>query len=248
MEMLRESTRLRPTPEPRPAAPAADVPDNHGYVVLADVSISLASTLDLTEILNKIVDGIIRVTGCERGCLLLRESEGEFSAFMGRYADQRSWDESSAREISDSVRNHVVASGDIFLSDDLCQLDEFKSNNSIQAGRIRAAACLPLLSDGRLTGVIYADSTFLIPRPLEASREPLRAFAALASSAIENARRHGELKSRRDRAEQQFLSLREASLGEMITRDRAMLDVFAMIERIAPLGLSVLFLGEWGRG
>ncbi|HEX5131221.1 MAG TPA: sigma 54-interacting transcriptional regulator [Candidatus Krumholzibacteria bacterium] len=232
-----------------PASPGT----RHPFEDLLDVAVSLTSTLNLTDILNNIVDGIIRVTGCERGFLMLRGADGSLAAFTGRYRDHREWDEGMARAISRTIVQRVQESREPFVSSDLGQMDDLKGTESIQTHRIQAAVCLPLLYKDALTGVIYADSTFMIPRSLDSDRAVLLAFSAQAALAIENARRHGDLRDRRDRLEQQNLALRrqltqEFAMNGMVSRNKTMLEVFALVEKFAPSDMSVLIQGESGTG
>ncbi len=249
IEWLQQSdTRMRPTP------PAADPPvDVRRYTDILDVAVSLASTLDLRAILNNIVDGIIRVTGCERGFLMLRETDGAFSMFTGRYKDRREWDERGAREISRTVTHRVAETHEPFVAVDVAQVDELRQTDSIQTGKIRAVVGLPLLYQESLIGVIYADSQFPIPTFLESDRSVLQAFGAQAALAIENARRHGELLDHGARLEEQNLSLRqqlsrEFAMSGLISKSKRMLEVFETVHKIAPHDLSVLLRGESGTG
>jgi Nif-specific regulatory protein len=246
---LEELGRRRAAQPPGPGPAGAVDPNGPAYAIIADVAISLASTLDLTEILNKIVDGIIKVTGCDRGFLMLRERDGGFSTFTGRYADMAEWVESDTPEISHSVRDRVADTHEVFAVSDLRQLDDFKASDSIQAGGLVAAVCLPLIYKEELIGVIYADSTHMLPRSLDASHQVLSAFATQASFAIENARSHGELSRDADRGGRGDSSpVRKFTAEGMATRNKAMRDVIATVERIAPSPLTVLMQGESGTG
>ncbi len=243
----------RPSETDPAPADAGAAPDSRRYDDLLDVAVSLTSTLDLRDILNNIVDGIIRVTDSERGFLLLREGDGAFSTYTGRYRDRREWDERAAREFSQTIVSRVIETHEPFVGSDIAKIDDLATRESIQAHRIRSAVCLPLLYKDSLIGIIYADSGFVIPPFLESDRSILRAFSAQAALAVENSRRHGELLDRRERLEQQNVSLRqqlshEVTLGEAISRNRRMLEAFDTVERLAPRELSVLIEGETGTG
>ncbi len=247
LAQLRAGGRRREAPAADPVA--RPEPEAEASGILADVAVSLASTASLTDILNMIVDGIIRVSGCERGFLMLRESDGEFSTFIGRHADRSEWSEKSARAISGSVRNRVVETRELFIGSDLSQLDDFKSNESIQAGGILAAVCLPLEYKDTLIGVIYADSTRMIARPLGGIEGVLRGFALQASFAIESARSRGEvLTAKRRSASRTPEPAGRFRMGAMVSRDPAMEGVFTMVEKVAREPLTVLIQGESGTG
>ena len=242
-------TARRPAePIPAPVTTGGIEPQRR-YDDLLDVAVSLASTLDLKDILDHIVDGIIRVTRCERGFVMLRESDGSFSTFTGRRRDNQDWDEESARATSRSIRDGVVDTREPYIETDL----EHVTTGSIHEQRILAAVCLPLVYKNDLIGVIYADSGRVVPKFVEADRKMLRAFSAQASLAVENARRHGEIKSQRDQLEGQNLMLREQlsrqfAMSGMISKNKRMLEVFETVVKIAPRDSTVLIEGESGTG
>jgi Nif-specific regulatory protein len=246
--------RAAPTPPPVPPTPStAPDPEGQRYRDLLAVAMSL-TTLELKAILDAIVDGIMRVTGCERGFLMLREEDGSFSMFIGRTRDHKPWGERDARQISNTIVGRVLDTHEPFIGSDLEKMDDLLSSGSILAQKIRSAVCLPLLYKERLIGVIYADSGFVIPQFLEADTSLLRAFGAQAALAIENARQHGEIRDRGDRLEEQNLKLRHqlarefAMLG-MVSKNKRMQEVFATVEKIAPSDISsVLIEGESGTG
>jgi Nif-specific regulatory protein len=219
---------------------------------LVDITVSLISTLDLKAILDAIVDGTIRVTSCERGFVILRDADGVFAMFTGRSSEGVPWDESSAREISHTVVSRVVETHEPFVGADIDKIDDLRTQDSIQTGKIRSAVCLPLIDHDQLIGVIYADSHFVIPSFGEADRDVLRAFGAQAAVAIARARQHGEIIDRGDQLEEQNRQLREqlvtqVSTSGMVVRNKRMLDVFSTVERIAGIS-SVLINGESGTG
>jgi Nif-specific regulatory protein len=226
--------------------------DSRRYRDLLDVTISLASSSDLKAILDAIVDGIIRVTSCERGFVMLREENGSYAMYTGRSREGIAWDESSARQISHTVVQRVVETHESYIAGDVDQIDDLREQKSIVQEKIRSVVGLPLIDTQQLIGVIYADSSFIIPSFGEGDRDVLRAFGAQAAVAIARARRHGEILDRGDRLEEQNRQLREqlvqqvASSG-MVIRNKHMLDVFASVEKIAGMS-SVLIHGESGTG
>lgn len=236
-----------------PATPDPDV--QRRFDALRDVANSLRSAGDLREILDRIVDGILRVASCERGFVILKETDGSFATYTGRRRDQGEWDERDARQISGTIVDRVKASKEPFVASDLQGMDDLRARDSIHQGRIQSAVCLPLLSDGDdpLIGVIYADSSFVNAEVQESDRSVLQLFSVQAAIAIENARRHGELKDRSDRLAEQNLSLarqlsREFAMGGMVSRSKVMLEIFETVEKVAPSDINVLLQGASGTG
>jgi Nif-specific regulatory protein len=152
------------------------------------------------------------------------------------------------------VVQRVVETHEPFVGTDLEKIDDLRARESILEQKIRSAVCLPLIYQEQLIGVIYADSSFVIDPFAESDRSVLRAFGAQAALAIMNAQRHGEIRDRGDRLQEQNRKLRQqlshhVTMSGMISRNKRMLDVFAVVEKIAPTDISsVLIQGESGTG
>jgi len=221
------------------------------YARVLEISASVNSTLDLTALLNNVIDGIIQVTECSRGFLMLREPDGTYSSHVGRTSNEQAWD-ADPRQISSTIVGRVVDSGDPFIESDLDHVDGLDSG-SIHEHSIRSAICLPLKYVDNLIGVIYADADHVVPQVLGRDHSILMAFASQAAIAIENARQHGNLKMLRDHLEEQNLSLRQQLSQEfvyagMVSKNKHMVEVFDTVDRIASHDIGVLIQGESGTG
>ncbi len=219
---------------------------------LLDVSASITSTLNLTELLENIVDSILRLTGCQRGFLMLKNNDGGLTLEIARVKGQHEWKEAEL-EISQSIVREVAAKMEPIYSSNVLKKKDVKVTDSMHLFNINTVICLPLDVDGALVGVIYADSQFVSDSFLDSNLKVMRAFAALAAVAINNARRHGELSFQRQNLEEQNVSLRHklgqefASYG-MITNNKKMEEIFEAVNKIAPSDFPVIIQGESGTG
>jgi Nif-specific regulatory protein len=219
---------------------------------LLDVSTSITSTLNLTDLLEKIVDSILEVTGCQRGCLMLRGEDGSLTLEIVRGTQEGAWDREEL-EISKSVVREVARTMEPIFSSDVMGTKDVAASESIHLLKIHTVVCLPLEFEGDLVGVIYADSKFVSDKFLDSDVKVMNAFAAQAAVAINNARRHGELRLQRETLEEQNISLRH-KLGEefaaygMITQDPRMWEILESVNKIAPSDIYVLVTGESGTG
>jgi len=219
---------------------------------LLDVSTSLASTLNLTDLLEKIVDNILDVTGCQRGFLMLGGEDGSLSLEIAREIGQTEWDKEEL-EISKTVVREVARTQEPIFSSNVMETSDVAVSESIHLLKIHTVVCLPLEFEGDFVGVIYADSKFVSEKFLDSDVQVMKAFAAQAAIAINNARRHGELKLQREALEEQNISLRY-KLGEefatygMITHDPRMSETLESVNKIAPSDIYVLITGESGTG
>ncbi len=86
------------------------------YRALADIAALMNSSLDLTDVLSQVMDTIIKLTGAERGYMMLRdEVTGELVPRIARNLDQQTLD-SSEFEVSLSVVKRVSETGKPILT------------------------------------------------------------------------------------------------------------------------------------
>jgi adenylate cyclase len=180
---------------------------------LADVGRVVNSSLNLTTVLNEVIDTIIRLTGAERAFLMLRNEQEEPDIVVAR-----NWEKESLAageyEISRRIMGQVVANGEAVLTTNAQADPRFTGYDSVIAYNLRSIVCVPLKVKGLLTGVIYADNRVQDGLFSERERALLLAFADQAAVALENARL--------------FDSVRR-TLGEVTELKNLMDDVFASI-------------------
>jgi len=155
---------------------------------LSGISKVIGSSLDLTEVLNEVMDEIIRLTGAERSFLMLVDPEtGELEFRAARNVDRETI-ASSSFEISRSIVNQVASSGEPVVTTNAQMDPRFKSQESVIGYNLRSILCVPLRVRGRVTGVVYADNRILTGLFSDRDRDLLATFASQAGIAIENAR------------------------------------------------------------
>jgi PAS domain S-box-containing protein len=184
---------------------------------LADIGQVVNSSLELNEVLRIVMDTIVRLTGSERGFLMLSEpgaSAGE--GLTIRIA--RNWEQESINEtefaISRTVIQRVVTEGQPIVTTNAQEDPRFGGQESIIAHHLRSILCVPLKVKGIITGVIYADNRIRTGIFTETERDLLMAFANQAAVAIENARLFESVKQ---------------TLAEVIELKSLMDNVFASI-------------------
>jgi len=155
---------------------------------LAEVARVVNSSLDLSEVLNQVMDQIVCLTGAERAFLMLVDPEsGKLEFRAARNLDQETIAD-SAFKISRSVVYRVAREGEPVVTTD-AQLDpRFRGQESIVSYNLRSILCVPLRARDQVTGVIYADNRIRAGIFDDRDRDLLAAFADQAAIAIENAR------------------------------------------------------------
>lgn len=156
-------------------------------MALADIGKVVNSSLELPDVLRIVMDTIIRLTGAERGFLMLRDVDGEYNIRVARNWEQESID-SSEFAISRTIVNRVASEGKPVVTTNAQEDPRFGGQESIIAYNLRSILCVPLKVKDETTGVIYADNRIRTGIFTESERDILAAFANQAAVAIENAR------------------------------------------------------------
>jgi len=160
---------------------------------LAGIGQVVNSTLEVDEVLQVVMDTIIRLTEAERGFLMLRDERGEMVIRTGRNWEQESVNKSES-SISRSIVQRVIDTGEALLTTNAREDPRFGGQESIIAFNLRSILCVPLLVKTELIGVIYTDNRIRAGIFSESERDLLLAFANQAAVSIENARLFSSLK------------------------------------------------------
>jgi len=151
------------------------------------------STLEVDEVLQIVMDTIVRLTEAERGFLMLRDEQGEMQTRIARNWEQESINKSEFA-ISRTIIERVINSGEAVLTTNAREDPRFGGQESIIAFNLRSILCVPLMVKTDIIGVIYTDNRIRSGIFSESDRDLLIAFANQAAVAIENARLFSSLK------------------------------------------------------
>ena len=145
------------------------------------------SSLDLDEILTRLMDEVIAATRAERGFVMLLNEDGRLSFRAARGLDQRTI-ETPEFEISRGVVTQVADSGQAILTSNAQADSRFTKSESVFNLKLRSILAVPLKVKERTIGVIYVDNRLHIGLFSPGDMELLSAIASSAAIAIENAR------------------------------------------------------------
>ena len=180
---------------------------------LAGIGQVVNSTLELDEVLQIVMDTIVRLTGAERGFLMLRNEDGEMETRIARNWEQESINKNEFA-ISRTIIERVISGGEPVLTTNAREDPRFGGQESIIAFNLRSILCVPLMVKTDLIGVIYTDNRIRTGIFSESDRDLMLAFANQAAVAIDNARLFSSLKQ---------------TLEEVTELKNLMDDVFASI-------------------
>ena len=155
---------------------------------LAETSALINSSLGLHEVLSKVIDTVLALTGAERGYIVLRdEASGEMTFRVARNLDKEAIEQGSFI-VSRSVVNNVAETGTPVVTTNAQSDPRFSHQESVVSYSLRSILCVPLKVKDAVTGVVYADNRIRAGLFGESELAMLFGFANQAAVAIENAR------------------------------------------------------------
>lgn len=184
--------------------------------VQRDLALDLSATGDLGAALDRLLESCLAIEAIDAGGVYVRSDEGDDLDLVSHRGLSAGFVESVSRITTDGCRGRVVACGQpVFLS--RAELESV--DQACRAEGLRALACIPVISGGRLMALLnLASRTFdEIPRR---SRNDLEAIAAQMGSAIARIRAEKGLREARDLLEKRVQE-RTAELVEANRRLQA---------------------------
>jgi len=157
--------------------------------LLYELARDLSSSLELREVLGKVMERVIGLMHAARGFIVLVDPDtGAMSVEMaGGEADP---EKSRSFLGSKTVIEQVVRTGRAVVSTDASLDDRFKGQQSVILQNLRSIIAVPLVTKGKVIGAVYVDNPFRAAIFEEKDKEFLQAIADLAAIAIDNARQY----------------------------------------------------------
>ncbi|HJQ40922.1 MAG TPA: sigma 54-interacting transcriptional regulator, partial [Thermoanaerobaculia bacterium] len=230
--------------------PAGKAPDQ-GVVGLYEIVKIINSTLDLSEVLNRVLDVCIRRLRAERGMLILLDPLT--GALRTRVARNIKESEGETGRSPQSVVKEVIQTGQSVMSADARADHRFVESESVIADNILSILCVPLIIKERIAGSIYVDHRQARHLFSQKDLSFLEAFADQAAIAIENARLYEELEEARTRLSLENETLRrevlvEKHLDSIVGQSEAVAKIQFAIRKASAGHSTVLVRGESGTG
>ncbi len=142
------------------------------WEVMYRTALAVSRTLDIDQLLQQILELIFQWVKCDRGCIMLTDSEtGELrpSCRRNRHASAKG----NRMAISRTILDYVVKHEEGVLTSDAGDDGRWNTSASIAEGGIREAMCVPMRGRYGSVGVIYIDTNLA---PHLRSNDPGRIF------------------------------------------------------------------------
>ena len=179
---------------------------------LLEIIENLGRTLDLDEVLPKIVDSLFKIfVQADRGFILLKQDGTD--ALIPKAIKHRRDDSDDTIRISRTIVNQVMNGKEAILSADAATDSRFDMSQSITEFQIRSMMCAPLVdSGGNPLGVIQIDTVDQRARFKKEDLDVLASVARQAAFAVETAQYH-ENSMRQQRIEQDLMLAHQVQQG-----------------------------------
>ena len=177
---------------------------------LLSVATAIGSVFDLKELLNRIMDYARRVTGAERGLLLLYNEEGRLE-LRGASEDVPLTDGFRYEEarMSETLAQEVIQNKDALIAS---AQDEAPAGKELKFYGVKQALCVPLRTKVKDLGLLYLDNRLASGMFGRAETDLMMTFSVQAAVSIENTRLVRELLEQ-DRIKQELLLGRRIQMG-----------------------------------
>jgi len=143
------------------------------------------SSLNQKFVLEHVMDAAISVIQAERGFLLLQNDNSEMDFKIARDAQKNTLEDCEFK-VSQSVLQDAMKTKQIAYIEDTLSDQTFLASQSIQQLNLRSIVCCPMIADGELVGVIYADSSKPLIGRSKIKKQLFQLFADQAAVAIRN--------------------------------------------------------------
>jgi transcriptional regulator with GAF, ATPase, and Fis domain len=225
--------------------------ESHVLSEIIDMTDHIAANLNDKKFLQTIITTVNRLTGAERGLLLLKTNGSDPSQLQLRVSKNFTIEQYFAKNFDDSRK--MIA--DVILSGEGC-IAAKGAPQKIDARLkeiIRSSICVPLIFKHRCIGALYHDNRMLVNVFKESDLKLLNYFASLAALCLEYENAQEEIERLHNEvAEDKFYHPSETKktnqIEGMIGESRAFNQVITQIDQIAKTDISILLTGETGVG
>ncbi len=215
------------------------------YQQLFDIGKHLLTESEVDKMLTSAMDGAIRISGAERGMIILFDDLGEKIFQTARKLNSEDLLDPEF-EISQTIINTVKAEHEPICIENAMETSKYKKKTSVEKLKLLSVICLPLKHGNKLFGVVYLDNrTFagiFQPETTHFIRELTNFISLAAYQALE-----------RKKLQNQKNALEEALRGKfkfesIIGHHPKMVEILKLVSQVADTDATVLIHGETGTG
>jgi PAS domain S-box-containing protein len=207
---------------------------------------ALSSEIVMEKLLASLLEVVIENAGAERGWLLQQHAGGWVIEAQGSRGRVEVLPDSQADmlRVPVSIFSYVARTQENIVLDDASQSGQFVRDPYILASRPKSVLCLPLMNQGKLTGLLYLENNLTTNAFTPERLEVIRVLASQAAISIDNARLYSDLEHNEEKYRTLFEDSRDAIFlmtidAKILDINQATLDLFGYTrEEMLKVGLS----------
>ncbi len=162
---------------------------------------AVSSEIELPKLIERLMTIAIESAGADRGLLILPAEDDHLIQAEARAAGDQvevmlCQESITGVTCPESLVRYVIRTHESVILDDVAKSNLFSHDNYLGRRQAKSILCLPLIKQGRLTGLLYLENTLTshaFPRDRIAILELLAAQAAIS---LENTRLYSDLQER----------------------------------------------------
>lgn len=175
------------------AAPRIDEQPQSGLALknlqeILEVSLFINSSLDLKEVLRKVMERAIELMNAERGMIIPVE-DGTLKFHEAHQFSKGGMTDDDVR-FSKSIATKVAVTGDAIYTSDAQSDEKYQDIPSITELNLRSIMCVPIKLKEEIIGVIYLDNSNEKGMFLQSDLSLFQVYAQMAANALHNAQVH----------------------------------------------------------
>ena len=133
--------------------------------VMYRTSLAVSHTLDIDDLLGRILQLVFEWVEADRGCIMLLDPESKQLRTKARR--DRRVGQATSMAISRTILDYVLDRGEGVITSDAQDDDRFSGGNSVVRTGVREAICVPMQGRYGTVGVIYVDTTIPLGDAIE---------------------------------------------------------------------------------
>jgi putative nucleotidyltransferase with HDIG domain len=193
--------------------------DRNNLLEFALIGGAVNSKLHTNDVLQIVIDTIIKLTGAERTFLMLKGPDGELELRIGRNWQRKTLSLSDL-EISRTIIGRVVETGKGLLTTNAQEDPLYQNQASVIGLNLRSIMCVPLSTKEEIIGVIYADNRTTSGMFSPSELTLLSAFADQAAIALQNAKLYEDLQHTHNELQESYDTTLEGWATALEYRDQ----------------------------
>ncbi len=235
--------------DPSPSNQGGENSEVAGFRRLHEFSQQLMSSEGLDQLLDRLLDTVLELTGAARGLVLMLNGESDdlsnLEVRSSRNVKTQDFRNSEEGGVSDSIVQQVIDQKRPVIVSDALTDTTFGQSASVIALKLSSVMCAPLLNRGEVIGVLYVANDEIKSLFERRQLDLLTVFAGQASLLLTNAMLLSALRADNVKLESELVDKR---FGDIIGSCASMLEVFRKLQKVAATDISVLISGETGTG